>query len=103
MLVNDRNLADRLKLQKMLFSLWMALAAIMVILTMAAGLATSSHASEAVDPMTTSAIASAPISKASDRIFVTGLVVLGFGTMAVGGMLLTLSSIRESRLRRNRD
>ncbi|WP_333631785.1 hypothetical protein [Agrobacterium cavarae] len=87
----------------MLFSLWMALAAIMVILTMAAGLATSSDASEAVDPMTTSAIASAPISKASDRIFVIGLVVLGFGTMAVGGVLLTLSSIRESRLRRNRD
>ncbi len=87
MLMNDRNLADRLKIQKMLFSLWMALAAIMVILTMAAGLATSSDASEAVDPMTTSAIASAPISKASDRIFVTGLVVLGFGTMAVGGVL----------------
>ncbi len=103
MLTNDRNLADRLKIQKMLFSLWMALAAIMVILTMAAGLATSSDASEAVDPMTTSAIASAPISKASDRIFVIGLVVLGFGTMAVGGVLLTLSSIRESRLRRNRD
>lgn len=103
MLTNDRNLADRLKIQKMLFSLWMALAAIMVILTMAAGLATSSDASEGVDPMTTSAIASAPISKASDRIFVTGLVVLGFGTMAVGGVLLTLSSIRESRLRRNRD
>ncbi|KQM33685.1 hypothetical protein ASF03_08250 [Rhizobium sp. Leaf68] len=103
MLMNDRNLADRLKIQKMLFSLWMALAAIMVILTMAAGLATSSDASEAVDPMTTSAIASAPILKASDRIFVTGLVVLGFGTMAVGGVLLTLSSIRESRLRRDRD
>lgn len=103
MLMNDRNSADRLKVQKTLFSLWMALAAIMVILTMAAGLATSSHASEEVDPMTTSAIASAPISKASDRIFVTGLVVLGFGTMAVGGALLTLSSIRESRLRRNRD
>ena len=103
MLTNDRNPADRLKVQRMLFTLWMALAAIMVILTMAAGLATSSDASQAVDPMTTSAIASAPISKASDRIFVTGLVVLGFGTMAVGGVLLTLSSIRESRLRRNRD
>lgn len=103
MLTNDRNPADRLKVQRMLFTLWMALAAIMVILTMAAGFATSSRASETVDPMTTSAIASAPISKASDRIFVTGLVALGFGTMAVGGVVLTLSSIRESRLRRDRD
>jgi len=103
MLINHRNSADRLKIQRMLFSLWMALAAIMVILTMAAGLATSSHASDAVDPMTTSAIASAPISKASDRIFVTGLVALGFGTLGLGGVLLTLGSIRESRLRRNRE
>ncbi|MDR6102859.1 Mn2+/Fe2+ NRAMP family transporter [Agrobacterium larrymoorei] len=103
MLINHRNSADRLKVQRMLFSLWMALAAIMVILTMAAGLATSSHASDAVDPMTTSAIASAPISKASDRIFVTGLLALGFGTLGVGGVLLTLGSIRESRVRRNRE
>ena len=103
MFMNDRNSADRLRAQRLLFSAWMALAALMVIITMAAGLATASHASEIVDPMTTSAIASAPISQASDRIFVIGLVVLGFATMAVGGIALTLNSIRDSSVRNRRD
>lgn len=102
MFINDRKSADRLRVQRMLFSLWMALAALMVIITMAAGLATSSHASEIVDPMTTSAIANAPISQSSDRIFVIGLVVLGFATMAVGGIALTLNSIRDSSVRNRR-
>lgn len=103
MMTNEQDPANRLKAQKMLFSAWMALAALMVIITMAAGLATSSHASELVDPMTTSAIASAPISKASDRILVIGLVVAGFATMAVGGVIMTLNGLREgaSRHRRN--
>ncbi len=84
----------------MLFSLWMALAAIVVIVTMAAGLATTSHAAEMVDPMTTSSIASAPISKASDRIFVIVLLTMGFFTLAAGGVVLTMTTIRESANRK---
>ncbi|WP_320198514.1 hypothetical protein RMR16_009240 [Agrobacterium sp. rho-13.3] len=103
MFLNDRNSADRLRTQRMLFSLWMALAALMVIITMAAGLATTSHATEMVDQIHTSAIAAAPISKASDRIFVIALVVTGFVTMAIGGIVLTLNSIRETSTRHNRD
>lgn len=94
----------------MLFSLWMALAALMVIVTMAAGLATSAKAleipadetGELVDNIHTSAIAAAPISQASDRIFVTVLVVTGFLTMAVGGVALTVNSIRETSSTRQR-
>lgn len=74
MFLNDRKSADRLRTQRMLFSAWMALAALVVIITMAAGLVTSAHAEEAVDYIHTSSIASAPISKASDRIFVIVLV-----------------------------
>ncbi|KAA3521161.1 hypothetical protein [Agrobacterium rosae] len=87
----------------MLFSAWMALAALVVIITMAAGLVTSAHAEEAVDYIQTSSIASAPISKASDRIFVIVLVVTGFVTMAIGGVVLTMNSIRESSSRHRRD
>lgn len=94
----------------MLFSLWMAVAALMVIITMAAGLATSAKAlevpteqtTELVDNIHTSAIASAPISQASDRIFVTALVVAGFVTMAIGGIALTVNSIRETSSSRHR-
>ncbi|WP_244473483.1 hypothetical protein [Rhizobium sp. Leaf262] len=84
----------------MLFSLWMALAAIVVIVTMAAGLATTSHAAEMVDPMTTSSIAAAPISKASDRVFVIVLLTMGFFTLAAGGVVLTMTTIRESANRK---
>ncbi|MBB3945647.1 Mn2+/Fe2+ NRAMP family transporter [Rhizobium skierniewicense] len=101
MFLNDRNLAARLRTQRTLFSLWMALAALMVIVTMAAGLATTAHAAD-IDYIQTSAIASAPISKASDRIFVIGLMVAGFVTMAVGGIVLTLNSIRETSGRHRR-
>lgn len=103
MFLNDRNSADRLRTQRTLFSLWMALAALLVIITMAAGLATTSHAAEMVDPMTTSSIASAPISKASDRIFVIVLLTTGFVTLAIGGVVLTLNSIRDSMARNRRD
>lgn len=110
MFLNDRNSADRLRTQRMLFSLWMALAALMVVITMAAGLATSAHALEAspdqanemVDNIHTSAIASAPISRASDRILVTALVVTGFVTMAIGGIVLTVNGIRETSPTRSR-
>ncbi|NTF32541.1 hypothetical protein [Rhizobium skierniewicense] len=101
MFLNDRNLAARLRTQRTLFSLWMALAALMVIVTMAAGLATTAHATD-IDYIQTSAIASAPISKASDRIFVIGLMVAGFVTMAVGGTVLILNSIRETSGRHRR-
>ena len=103
MMTTDRKATDRLRAQRVFFSLWMALAALMVIVTMAAGFATSSNASELIDPMTTSAIASAPISRASDKPFIIALVVLGFATMAVGGIALTLTSLREgaSRTRRH--
>lgn len=103
MFLNDRKSADRLRTQRMLFSAWMALAALVVIITMAAGLVTSAHAEEAVDYIHTSSIASAPISKASDRIFVIVLVVTGFVTMAIGGVVLTMNSIRESSSRHRRD
>lgn len=102
MFLNDRNSADRLRTQRTLFSLWMALAAIVVIITMAAGLATTSHAAEMVDPITTSSIASAPISKASDRIFVIVLLTAGFMTLAIGGVVLTMNSIRETSRRHRR-
>ncbi|SCX25600.1 hypothetical protein DSM25558_3824 [Agrobacterium sp. DSM 25558] len=103
MFLNDRKSADRLRTQRMLFSAWMALAALVVIITMAAGLVTSAHAEEAVDYIQTSSIASAPISKASDRIFVIVLVVTGFVTMAIGGVVLTMNSIQESSSRHRRD
>jgi Mn2+/Fe2+ NRAMP family transporter len=100
MFLNDRNSADRLRAQRMLFSLWMALAALVVIITMAAGLATTPHAAETVDMMTTSSIATAPISKASDRIFVVVLLTTGFLTLAIGGVVLTMTTIRESAPRK---
>jgi cytochrome c-type biogenesis protein CcmE len=101
MLLNNRNSDARLRTQRALFSLWMALAAVIVIITMAAGLATTSHAAD-IDYIKTSAIASAPISKASDRILVIGLVIAGFVTMAVGGLILTFNSIRETSWRHRR-
>lgn len=103
MFLNDRKSADRLRMQRILFTLWMALAALIVMITMAAGLATSSHAAEMVDSIHTSAIAAAPISQASDRIFVIVLLVTGFATLAVGGILLTVNSIRETFQRRRPD
>lgn len=103
MFLNDRKSADRLRMQRILFTLWMTLAALIVIITMAAGLATSSHATEMVDNIKTSAIATAPISKASDRIFVIVLLVTGFATLAVGGIVLTMNSIRETFQRHHRD
>ena len=103
MFLNDRKSADRLRMQRILFTLWMALAALIVMITMAAGLATSSHATEMVDPIHTSAIAAAPISQASDRIFVIVLLVTGFATLAVGGIMLTVNSIRETFQHQRRD
>lgn len=103
MFLNDRKSTDRLRKQRTLFSLWMALAAIIVLVTMTAGLATATQAAEAVDPMTTSSIASAPISKASDRIFVIVLLTTGFLTLAVGGIALTMNTIRESAPRKRVD
>ncbi|NTJ42929.1 hypothetical protein G6L28_10020 [Agrobacterium larrymoorei] len=102
MFVNDRNSADKLRAKRSLLSLWVALTALIGTITIVAGMVTPSLAAQAVDPITTSAIAAAPISQASDRIFVIALVTAGFFTMAAGGVLLTLSSIRDSAPRKLR-
>jgi hypothetical protein len=57
MFTNDRTSVERLRAQRTLFSLWMAVAAFLVIVTMAAGIATSANAAaQAVDTLHTSAI-----------------------------------------------
>ncbi len=57
MFTNDRTSVERLRAQRTLFSLWMAVAAFLVIVTMAAGIATSANAAaQAIDTLHTSAI-----------------------------------------------
>lgn len=103
MFLNDRKSADRVRAQRTLFSLWMAVAALAVIVTMMAGLATSAKAAQDIDAITTSSIATAPVSQAYDRIVIVGLVSLAFMTLAVGGIALTINSIRETSRQHRRD
>lgn len=103
MFLNDRKSADRVRAQRTLFSLWMAVAALAVIVTMMAGLATSAKAAQDIDAITTSSIATAPVSQAYDRIVIVGLVSLAFMTLAVGGIALTVNSIRETSRQHRRD
>ena len=100
MFTNDRTSVERLRAKRTLFSLWMAIAALLVILTMAAGLATSANAAQAVDTMQTASIpqvaATAPEGDNTLIIALSGFVFLRLG---VGGVVLTRRSLKDEARR----
>ncbi|MDA5637057.1 MULTISPECIES: hypothetical protein [Agrobacterium] len=101
MFTNDRTSVERLRAQRTLFSLWMAVAAFLVIVTMAAGIATSANAAtQAVDTLHTSAIPQvAAITQAGPHILLIVLSAAAFIGLGVGGLMLTRRSLKDEARR----
>ncbi|MGI8397024.1 hypothetical protein ACRYWZ_11625 [Agrobacterium deltaense] len=102
MFTNDRTSVERLRAQRTLFSLWMAVAAFLVIVTMAAGIATSANAAaQAVDTLHTSAIpqVAATTTKAGPHILLLVLSAAAFIGLGIGGLTLTRRSLKDEARR----
>lgn len=101
MFTNDRTSVERLRAQRTLFSLWMAVAAFLVIITMAAGIATSANAAaQAVDTLHTSAIPQvAAMTKAGPHILLIVLSAAAFVGLGLGGLMLTRRSLKDEARR----
>jgi hypothetical protein len=101
MFTNDRTSVERLRAQRTLFSLWMAVAAFLVIVTMAAGIATSANAAaQAVDTLHTSAIPQvATTSQAGPHILLIILSAAAFIGLGIGGLTLTRRSLKDEARR----
>ena len=101
MFTNDRTSVERLRSQRTLFSLWMAVAAFLVIVTMAAGIATSANAAtEALDTMHTSAIPQvAATTGAGPHLLLILLSAAAFIGLGVGGLTLTRRSLKDEARR----
>ncbi|QTK80915.1 hypothetical protein AT6N2_C3464 [Agrobacterium tumefaciens] len=101
MFTNDRSSVERLRAQRTLFSLWMAVAAFLVIVTMAAGIATSANAAtQAVDTLHTAAIPQvAATTKAGPHLLLIGLSAVAFIGLAIGGLTLTRRSLKDEARR----
>lgn len=101
MFTNDRSSVERLRAQRTLFSLWMAVAAFLVIVTMAAGIATSANAAtQAVDALHTAAIPQvAATTKAGPHLLLIGLSAAAFIGLAIGGLTLTRRSLKDEARR----
>lgn len=96
MFLNDRNSAERIRAQRTLFSLWMAIAALVVIVTMAAGLASSAHAAQAIDTLTTGSISNPPpVHDKSHQGFMMGFVIMSFLMMLAACSGLARRSIKD--------
>ena len=101
MFTNDRTSVERLRAQRTLFSLWMAVAAFLVIVTMAAGIATSANAAaQAVDTLHTSTIPQvAATTKAGPHILLIVLSAAAFIGLGIGGLTLTRRSLKDEARR----
>ncbi len=101
MFTNDRTSVERLRAQRTLFSLWMAVAAFLVIVTMAAGIATSANAAaQAVDTLHTSAISQvATTSQAGPHTLLIILSAAAFIGLGIGGLTLTRRSLKDEARR----
>lgn len=101
MFTNDRTSVERLRAQRTLFSLWMAVAAFLVIVTMAAGIATSANAAaQAIDTLHTSAIPqAAATTKAGPHILLIVLSAAAFIGLGIGGLTLTRRSLKDEARR----
>lgn len=101
MFTNDRTSVERLRAQRTLFSLWMAVAAFLVIVTMAAGIATSANAAtEALDTLHTSAIPQvAATTKAGPHLLLIILSAAAFIGLGIGGLTLTRRSLKDEARR----
>ncbi|AAK87942.1 hypothetical protein NT1RE_10785 [Agrobacterium fabrum] len=101
MFTNDRTSVERLRAQRTLFSLWMAVAAFLVIVTMAAGIATSANAAtEAFDTLHTSAIPQvAATTKAGPHLLLIVLSAAAFIGLGIGGLTLTRRSLKDEARR----
>lgn len=101
MFTNDRTSVERLRAQRTLFSLWMAVAAFLVIITMTAGIATSANAAaQAVDALHTSAIPQvAATTKAGPHILLIVLSAAAFVGLGLGGLMLTRRSLKDEARR----
>lgn len=100
MFTNDRTSVERLRAQRTLFSLWMAVAAFLVIVTMAAGIATSANAAaRAVDTLHTSAIPQVATTKTGPHILLIVLSAAAFIGLGIGGLTLTRRSLKDEARR----
>ncbi|MDZ7926823.1 MAG: hypothetical protein U5L46_06950 [Agrobacterium sp.] len=101
MFTNDRTSVERLRAQRTLFSLWMAIAALLVVVTMAAGIATSAHAApQTIDTLHTSSIpqvtATAP---AGGHPLLVVFSAAAFISLGIGGLTLTRRSLKDEARR----
>ncbi|KAA3500769.1 MULTISPECIES: hypothetical protein [Rhizobium/Agrobacterium group] len=100
MFTNDRTSVERLRAQRTLFSLWMAAAAFLVIVTMAAGIATSANAAaQAVDTLQTASIPQAATSQAGPHVLLIILSAAAFIGLGIGGLTLTRRSLKDEARR----
>ncbi|WP_225246567.1 hypothetical protein [Agrobacterium tomkonis] len=100
MFTNDRTSVERLRAQRTLFSLWMAAAAFLVIVTMAAGIATSANAAtQAVDTLQTASIPQAATSQAGPHFLLIILSAAAFIGLGIGGLTLTRRSLKDEARR----
>lgn len=96
MFIEDQQTAQRVRTRRTLFSLWMAIAALTVIVTMAAGLATSAHASEL--PIIINGVSSAQTALAdglNDRVVLMICLVASFLLMMSGTAALARRSLKD--------
>lgn len=96
MFIEDQQTAQRVRTRRTLFSLWMAIAALTVIVTMAAGLATSAHASEL--PMIMQSVSSAKAAfsdGANDQAVLMACLVASFLLMMSGTAALARRSLKD--------
>jgi Mn2+/Fe2+ NRAMP family transporter len=97
MLLDEQRSSQRLATQKTLFTLWMLIAALAVVATMMAGLATSAHA--ASDPLQLAGGALAPTLASgvddSTRTVLMALMMLTFSLMAIGTFGLARRSLKD--------
>ncbi|MCZ7466475.1 hypothetical protein M0412_01895 [Agrobacterium sp. O3.4] len=100
MFTNDRTSVERLRAQRTLFSLWMAAAAFLVIVTMAAGIATSANAAaQAVDTLHTASIPQTATSRAGPHFLLIILSAAAFIGLGIGGLTLTRRSLKDEARR----
>jgi hypothetical protein len=99
MFTNDRTSVERLRAQRTLFSLWMAVAAFLVVVTMAAGIATSANAApQMIDTLHTSSIPQAT-ARAGGHPLLIVFSAAAFIGLGIGGLTLTRRSLKDEARR----
>ncbi|MDS7597623.1 hypothetical protein [Agrobacterium tumefaciens] len=83
-----------------MFSVWMAIAAFLVIVTMAAGIATSAGATEMVDTLQTASIPqSVTATPGGSNTLLIVLSAAAFSGLGIGGVILTRRSLKDEARR----